>query len=521
MLDMAKREKVVQTYGRHRNRVITTNDLWSSGEERGKTLFSSSEDSSLSITDRSRNVSSRSFNSFSKTRSVDKHSANKENRSRKPRRAKVEAVDRLFALTDSANSSQNTSNVGCRKALRDRNGIFDIKSDEKVSKKPQTDKRKQPRRAKRTENKKTKNAKGSSKEPAAFNLKSDTSDLKIEASHFNFSQFDNYSLVLSDSPLKEGEKISGRDSLLKELSGITVQQTPDIVTRGKPALRNVTSVETSTPNIYHKAKRTDAAGKIKPEEISLIEHFDSNPNTPSQESKEQEYAEISAGVEKLSLGDSSKNSKDVRSGNTYQVTDRQELTYALRKCQVVLDRCKNLTQNDECEDANCESTKTCDTDGIGLKSCEIMVQKITDSFVTRRRRPACKSSNGKHASLDSIVELSFDASADLFDTDTPSEHSDAELADLPSPKGCYMLRGQGPVTRNRNVSGDSIISAISEIEEEEEVETDEDEELVSENDDQEQASDVEQGETEEEEDSSEEEDEDECKAEVIYWDQGD
>ncbi|XP_046361174.2 uncharacterized protein LOC124138512 [Haliotis rufescens] len=241
---MGRRDKsVLTTYGRHRNRVVAT-DVWSSDEDKKKHVFSfssggsinlSSAESDVSLLDLSKKVPVTKRKTTAKntknTKTQKTKGVNKENRYIKKnggnKKGKKFAV---FSETekDSCSSTGGESLVFSVKAvnqrvLRDRNGL----TDSSMSTGSPASKRRTRRHKQKATNKK----------------KDDLS--------YNFSEFDDYSLVV--------------------LSG-----TPQSANK-KPKNKALTSgIETSTP--FRDAKKNShIVEKIKDPNISLIDLVEDSP----------------------------------------------------------------------------------------------------------------------------------------------------------------------------------------------------------------------------------------------------
>ncbi|XP_067656561.1 uncharacterized protein [Haliotis asinina] len=245
---MGRKDKSVVTYGRHRNRVVAT-DVWSSDEDKRKHVFSfssggslnlSSADSDVSIFDLSKkepvtkkkisakntkNTKNTKNSITSKTKGI-----NKENRYKKNGGNKKGKKFAVFSETekDSCSSTGGESLVFSAKAvnhrvLRDRNGLTDSSmSTASPAVRQQTRKHRQ-----------------------------NTTKNKKDDLSYNFSEFDDYSLVV--------------------MSG-----TPQSANKKHPNKALTSGIETSTP--FRDAKKNSHIEKeIKDADISLIDLVEDSP----------------------------------------------------------------------------------------------------------------------------------------------------------------------------------------------------------------------------------------------------
>ncbi|KAK3590073.1 hypothetical protein CHS0354_041116 [Potamilus streckersoni] len=271
-----RKNKPVKTYGRHRNRVITT-EPWLSDSDKKKNIFSTSSEyeksshssifhisssQSLSMTNNSAVVSPAVQN---KTRKGTRFKNDKENVAAKTRaRLKVKNVHNIFSDKHIRSNTGSDSSVGSnecqppRRVLRERNKNVQYNNSDSSGKETQDKKRKrQP-----------KGVKSSCTEPIK------------KYNSYNFSDFEEYSLVISNSPSK-----CVMDDLKK--------------------VNGVSCIETSTPLAKRTRCKAPIEAKIKESDISQIEciesptsdagscHIDSSLGSASSSSK--------TGVEKCNL----------------------------------------------------------------------------------------------------------------------------------------------------------------------------------------------------------------------------
>ncbi|XP_062575539.1 uncharacterized protein LOC134237467 [Saccostrea cucullata] len=241
----------IKTYGRHRQRIIAA-DIWSSDDEKkadlGAGVFSSSSSHGSSLDFSNQDTTNDSLFSGPIRRSTKKplRGYNKENGGRITNKRLLQK--KLGSEGDSCSSTGSDSLFQSRRprrALKDRN----YKEEPGENKPKYVGKRK---RAPKTEELRT--------NPKSDSLSSVT----------NFSEFDDYSLVISGSPAQNNSQLKN--------GGIF---SPHF-------LRSKSKIETSTPC----AKRTCSANDIN--NLSVIDHVDEDvPLSPSVHIDQSSYAQES------------------------------------------------------------------------------------------------------------------------------------------------------------------------------------------------------------------------------------
>ncbi|XP_061180046.1 uncharacterized protein LOC133188581 [Saccostrea echinata] len=266
-MSRAKRN-TIKTYGRHRQRVIAA-DIWSSDDEKktelGAGVFSSSSSHGSSLDFSNQDTINDSLFSGPITRSTKKslRGYNKENAGRMTNKRLLQK--KLGSEGDSCSSTGSDSLFQSRRprrALKDRNY-----KEEPVEDKPKYGGKR--KRAPKTEELQT-------------NQKSDSL-----SSVTNFSEFDDYSLVISGSPAQNNSQLKN--------GGIFSPR----------YLRSKSKIETSTPC----AKRTCSANDIN--NLSIIDHVDEDvPSSPSVHMEQSSYAhDRVSNVPSCNISDSSNTSK--------------------------------------------------------------------------------------------------------------------------------------------------------------------------------------------------------------------
>ncbi|XP_022339342.2 uncharacterized protein LOC111134522 [Crassostrea virginica] len=285
---MGRARNMIKTYGRHRQRVITS-DIWSSDDEKKLDcrpgLFSSSSSSMDSSTANS--TSDSLFGGPITSQSIKKNSRGKNKENNGQIKNKRLMQKRLGSDGESCSSTGSDSlfrSSRPRRALRDRN----------YSEQEVTDKPKHGGKRKRVPN-------------TSIHQTAQKSDSL--SSITNFSEFDDYSLVISGSPV--------------------VQITKDSVF-SPHNLRSQNKIETSTPC----AKRTCSANDIN--NLSVIDHVEDDvPPSPSSVQSEQSLS----GSESVSrLSSSNVSGVNNRSKSVFRTSKDESIASPVNPCLVQLEK---------------------------------------------------------------------------------------------------------------------------------------------------------------------------------------
>ncbi|KAL3864421.1 hypothetical protein ACJMK2_006105 [Sinanodonta woodiana] len=271
-----RKNKPVKTYGRHRNRVIAT-EKWLSDSDKKKNVFSTSSEheksshssifhisssQSLSLTNNSSVVSPAVKNKRKKGARVKN---NKENVAAKTRaRLQVKTLLNNFSDKHICSSTGSDSSLGSsdyqapRRVLRERNKNVQYNNADSCRKETQEKKRK--------------------RQPKV--VSSSCTDPVKKYNSYNFSDFEEYSLLISSSPSN-----SVKDDLKKD--------------------NGVSCIETSTPLAKRTRCKTPIEAKIKESDISHIEYIES-PTSNASSSHIDSFLGLAsssskAGVDKCSL----------------------------------------------------------------------------------------------------------------------------------------------------------------------------------------------------------------------------
>ena len=239
-----------------------------------------------------------------------------------------------------------------RQALKDKNGTDSNEATNPTKKK--------------TIEKKTRACKKNKKIEKDVEIVSATKS-KPETPTNNFSEFDEYSFLISDSPLNLGNNV------VVDLTKPSV--TPDIETRGRRKTRAVSSVETSTPNVG-KGPKTNLLKEMQ--------------------SRDSDLSQIAITDSPLCEAPSRREDLDRISDVSHQSDDYSE---NISKCAETL---KQL----------CLSSAV-DVHDIKKNGCSVVLEKLSNSATDRLTTNHRLSTS--HRTLESVCDSDYDASQSLFD----------------------------------------------------------------------------------------------------------
>ncbi|XP_076461813.1 uncharacterized protein LOC143294262 [Babylonia areolata] len=187
------RGKVLRTYGHYRNRCVSTDagDIFRSSDESKQIFNTSSSESGLGPSDSVDSVEASIFcDRAAKNKALTKFKANEDGKAKKEsnkrKREPSKKEGKLFTSDkDSSDCSTPAQKRVPRQALRDTSNNHQ----DRQTAKRQPAKRNQPKR-----------------QHAAKNQSSSAVRSKEQYNAINFSEFDDYSLIISDSPPREGKE---------------------------------------------------------------------------------------------------------------------------------------------------------------------------------------------------------------------------------------------------------------------------------------------------------------------------
>ncbi|KAK7110020.1 dentin sialophosphoprotein-like [Littorina saxatilis] len=369
------KERVLRTYGHHRQRCVvsfeTANIFESSGESRQHVFSTSSSESGIGPSDSIDSVDVSSHGRRAKNKALRSLKAGGEEKAdtktNKRKRQPRHATGRLFSSDKDTCSSSDCSTPAAKQATR--RVLHDISNDGAKKEKPKRQPRKNPQKTKPV--------------PAPKNHSS-----------INFSEFDDYSLVISDSPLATGR--GGKKNGGERGAGVGTSTPCHEVTRVKP------SADLHTVDVSYIAPSNESVNATQSESPGF------SVATPSclavcHESNASVFSDPSPW-----LCDS--DSKDEEGDSEHRNLQRLEESFAsMRVGRRLRKRYEHKEQNTESEQSSELSPipyrqDSPEHDHVALE-CKNRVQKLKESLL--------RSSAG---STDVSQQEEFDGSCSLFDS---------------------------------------------------------------------------------------------------------